>query len=238
MKYMGSKARFAKELIPIITANLENRPYVEPFAGGFNMIDKVVAPGGRYANDYNEYVIAMFDALLRGWKPKENYTRDEYCALKSGIGEKHEIGYVGFNCSYSGKWFGGYAGVVKTKGGMRDYQAEAYRNVAKQVEKLNGVFIRHGSYDDMPIPDNAVIYCDPPYDNTTGYKTGDFDTSRFWDWVRKTSEVHDVFVSEYAAPDDFVCVWEKQAKSSLSANGKIGGNKTSTEKLFKCFSTT
>ena len=43
---------------------------------------------------------------------------------------------------------------------------------------------------------------------------------------------HKVFVSEYSAPDDFECVWEKQAKSSLSANGVIGGSKTSTEKLF------
>jgi DNA adenine methylase len=47
-----------------------------------------------------------------------------------------------------------------------------------------------------------------------------------------------VFVSEYNAPDDFVCVWQKEAKSSLSANGKIGGNKTSVEKLFVCNSET
>ena len=42
-----------------------------------------------------------------------------------------------------------------------------------------------------------------------------------------------VYVSEYKAPEDFICVWEKEAKSSLSANGKIGGNKVSVEKLFK-----
>lgn len=41
-----------------------------------------------------------------------------------------------------------------------------------------------------------------------------------------------MFISEYNAPDDFVCVWQKEAKSSLSANGVIGGNKISTEKLF------
>jgi len=41
-----------------------------------------------------------------------------------------------------------------------------------------------------------------------------------------------VYVSEYNAPNDFV--WQKQAKSSLSANGVIDGNKLSTEKLFVC----
>lgn len=42
MKYMGSKARHAKELLPIILANrTEGQWYVEPFVGGANMIDKV-----------------------------------------------------------------------------------------------------------------------------------------------------------------------------------------------------
>jgi DNA adenine methylase len=39
-------------------------------------------------------------------------------------------------------------------------------------------------------------------------------------------------MSEYQMPDDFICIWEKETKSSLSANGKSGGNKKSTEKLF------
>ena len=42
MKYMGSKARHAKELLPIILANrTEGQWYVEPFVGGANMIAKV-----------------------------------------------------------------------------------------------------------------------------------------------------------------------------------------------------
>lgn len=42
-----------------------------------------------------------------------------------------------------------------------------------------------------------------------------------------------MFVSEYSAPDDFVCVWSQEVKSSLSANGKAGGNKLSVERLFQ-----
>jgi len=33
-------------------------------------------------------------------------------------------------------------------------------------------------------------------------------------------------------PDDFICVWEKEVSSSLSANGKNGDNKKSIEKLY------
>ena len=42
MKYMGSKARHAKEMLPIILKDRkEGQWYVEPFVGGCNMIDKV-----------------------------------------------------------------------------------------------------------------------------------------------------------------------------------------------------
>ena len=59
MVFMGSKNRIAKELIPIITADLkDNQYYIEPFVGGCNMIDKVKHPL-RLGGDINEYLIAL-----------------------------------------------------------------------------------------------------------------------------------------------------------------------------------
>jgi DNA adenine methylase len=52
----------------------------------------------------------------------------------------------------------------------------------------------------------------------------------FWQWCRdKCKEGHEVFVSEYNAPDDFVCVWEKSTSVSVAKSGK---HKKATEKLF------
>lgn len=233
MKYMGSKNRFAKELLPIILKDRkQNQWYYEPMVGGANLIDKV--DGNRFGADINEYLIEMWLALTSGWIPKEHYTKDEYLDIKNNK-DKHEkflVGYVGINCSYSGKWFGGYAGITQTKGGVRDYQKEAFNNVTKQLKSLKDVIFKHSSYKDLTFVDNSIIYLDPPYEGTTKYKD-DFSHVEFWEWCRtKTKEGHQVFISEYNAPNDFKCVWEKQAKSSLSANGKIGGNKISTEKLF------
>ena len=62
MKYMGSKNRFAKELLPIILKDRKtDQWYVEPFAGGMNLIDKV--DGNRIANDNNKYLIALWKGL-------------------------------------------------------------------------------------------------------------------------------------------------------------------------------
>jgi DNA adenine methylase len=105
--------------------------------------------------------------------------------------------------------------------------------VAKQVEEMKDVIFQNKPYYELELPPNSIIYCDPPYEGTTKY-ANDFDHSFFWTWVRDISKQgHAVFVSEYSAPADFVCIWEREAKSSLSANGKIGGNKISIEKLFR-----
>jgi len=234
MKYMGSKARIAKEILPIILKGREsNQHYVEPFVGGANCIDKV--GGKRIGSDSNEYLIAMFKSLQDGWLPRKEISKEHYYDIKKNKScyKKCVVGYVGFNCSYSGKWFGGYAGKVKTKiNTERNYMLEAYNNVMNQLEGIRNIDFVVCNYYDLEIPSNSIIYCDPPYANTTKYK-GDFDHEFFWQWCRnKHSEGHKIFVSEYLAPDDFNCIWEKQLKSSLSANGKIGGNKVSTEKLF------
>ena len=232
MKYMGSKNRIAKDLLQILLQNRQRKQvYIEPFAGGCNLIDKVAGP--RIANDAHPYLVPMWEALVSGWKPKY-YSRDEYYKIKSSPNEypAHVVRWVGFNCSYSGKWFGGYAGKVTTKGGIRDYQKEALTNTLKQVPALAGVQFKNVSYDRLKLPHKSIVYCDPPYEGTTGYAL-QFDSGAFWAWCRRTANAgHTVFVSEYRAPTDFRCVWQRDVKSSLSANGVSGSSKTSTEKLF------
>lgn len=229
MKYMGSKARISKRILEIIPT--EGRNYVEPFAGGMNMMSSVLNASSRWANDSNSYVIAMFEALLSGWVPPK-ISKEQHNDLRKLSGEDKLIGWAGTACSFSGAWFGGYAGVVKTKDGIRDYQAEAWRNVEKQISSLNGVIFSSVSYEDMDIPDGSLVYCDPPYANTTGYKDK-FNSKSFWRWAKRLSRHCDVYVSEYVAPDYAHKILTIPIKSSLSANGNSGGCKNYTEKLFK-----
>ena len=47
MKYMGSKAKVARYIVPIIQEQIERsgyETYLEPFCGGCNVIDKIEAP--------------------------------------------------------------------------------------------------------------------------------------------------------------------------------------------------
>ena len=88
---------------------------------------------------------------------------------------------------------------------------------------------KSGSYLELEIPENSLIYCDPPYANTCRYKD-DFNHDIFWDWCRaQTKSGHTVFISEYYAPNDFVCVKEIQHKTILDKNSQY----PRIEKLFR-----
>ena len=63
MKYMGSKNRIAHDVLSVILKDRKpDQWYVEPFAGGMNVIDKVT--GNRIANDMNPYLIEMWHSLV------------------------------------------------------------------------------------------------------------------------------------------------------------------------------
>lgn len=233
MKYMGSKGKVAKHILPIILQNRQpNQYYVEPFVGGANLIDKVL--GNRIGGDINKYLISLLDSAKYNFVPPY-LSRKEVDDIKLNKDKYSDnlVGWAGIGCSYSGKWFGGYAGISETKNGeKRDYISEAINNFLLQSRYIKDVSFFNCNYFDLLIPDKSIIYCDPPYENTEGYLVK-FNHLDFWEWCRvKTKEGHHVFVSEYNAPEDFECIWQKNFKSSLSANGKSGGNKTRTEKLF------
>lgn len=242
MKYMGSKARFTKDILPIILKDRKPEQwYVEPFAGGMNAICEV--HGNRIANDIHYHLIQMWSELVGGWIPKK-ITKEEYSEIRTNQSKypAYFVGWVGFNCSYSGKWFGGFADDYLDKGKnykingerniLRNYQMEAKNVIQKQVDKMKGVVFQNNHYSELELPPNSIVYCDPPYEGTTKYKDG-FNHTEFWDWCRqKAKEGHIIFVSEYNAPNDFNCVWEKKTTSQLSITNKNGASKVSTERLF------
>jgi len=214
---MGSKNRIAKHILPImLTCRKPNQWWVEPFVGGANMIDKV--DGNRIGNDVNLYLIALYKALQNGWIPPTDISREMYYNIKANSHQCSDelVGFVGFLCSFGGKWWGGYA--FNNNGD--NYALRGSKALIKQSKNLIGVDFRCGNYIEMDIPSNSLIYCDPPYANTTNYKNT-FNHIEFWQWCRqKNKDGHTVFISEYNAPSDFECVKVINHKTILNKNSQ------------------
>ncbi len=234
MRYQGGKHRVAKELIPIITKNRRpDQTYVEPFCGGLNTIIKVENP--RIASDLHSDLIAMYKKLQKGWIPPKYVNEDEYRFIEK-FGEPHLKGFVGHAFSFGAKYFGTFArGIRGRKENWKGHYEsitlrgqESWNGVMKMVPYIKGVTFMNVSYDALRIPPRSLIYCDPPYRGTTGYGNT-FNHNLFYDWCRlQKAKGHEIFISEYAMPKDFKCIWSKEIQVSSTVHGKG----KATEKLF------
>ena len=233
MKYMGSKNRIAKYILPIMLKEMQDKghtTWVEPFVGGSNMIDKVPSNYRRIGCDLNEHTIAAMLGI-RDFVDQfpESVTEEMYKNIKGT--SPHPINsWIRYACSFSGKFDNGYAR-DKTN---RNYANEQRNSALKQSSSIKNVEFICCSYLDLTDSiTSSLIYCDPPYQGTTGYKTGAFNHEEFFDWCRKMkAKGNSVFVSEYNAPEDFELVWQGEIKTNFSSQRKEATHKA-VEKLFK-----
>lgn len=227
MKYQGSKRKFIKDFLPILLENrVSNQYYVEPFCGSASLIGAIENP--RIASDINPYLIGLLKAIQSGWIPPDNISEEEYrdTRLNKEKYPDYWVGYIGFQMSFGGKWFGGYR---RDSIGKRNYSLESKRDILKQAPTLQGIQFHCCPYNQLDIPPKSILLLDPPYADTTKYKDG-IDYPKFYQWCRdKKEEGHTLFVCEYNMPEDFVEVWSKKVVSSLTQDT---GAKTAMERLW------
>ena len=92
----------------------------------------------------------------------------------------------------------------------------------ESVQSLERLQVTSLSYDEIDIPDGAVVYCDPPYhacDKSLYDGTAKaFDHNAFYDWCVSVSKTNPIFISEYSIEDDrFEVVAEKQKMTYMSS---------------------
>lgn len=236
MKYVGSKNKLAKELVPIIQSYItENtKGYLEPFVGGANMIDKI-KHNNKIGCDIHEELIELLKYTQTNAKEIPlTVSKEEYLRVRDNKDnyDKWYVGLVGFCASYNAKYFGGYAGQCNTKQGIRNYDQEAIRNLTNQSDSLREIKFYNMPFLELPLDKikNYVIYCDIPYRETTEYKTDVFPYDEFYNWAIEASKNNVVLISEYWMPEGkFKCIWSKEHRTFLDKNNN---DKKRVEKLF------
>ena len=238
MKYMGSKNRIAKHLLPIMIKDADDNgitKWVEPFLGGGNTIDKVPSRFTRVRYDVNEHtVMAMIGIRDNVDKLPTEVSEAEYKSLR-GTPPTSITSWIRFVCSFGGKLENGYP----REKGSDDTTFVGYgkRKAEKQSPNLQDVEILHDSFENLSFT-NSLIYCDPPYKGTTKYKTDTFDYDKFYSWCVKQHKLGNlVYVSEYDMPQEhdgclFECVWVGKIKTNFAHNRTEATHKA-VEKLFK-----
>lgn len=235
MRYLGGKYRLRKQISQIINLTIDRQTdrqtvFVSLFCGAGN-VESLVVADRKILNDKNKYVIAFHKAMQEGFQLPDVVTKQDWEYIRNHKDENPALtGYVGFQCSFYGKFFHGYAGENYAKSGHKNSL-----DIANGLKYCEFVCL---DYRDVEIPDGSVVYCDPPYADSAGwYPTGKFDNEEFWDYVRKISEKNIVLVSERRAPEDFCAIWSKPYTSGVRSNSDIskgiqGQGNIETENLF------
>lgn len=216
MQYMGGKSQIAKAIREHLVSHGATK-YVEPFVGGGAVLT-TVARDFQFilAADAHSDLIAMYRAIQDGsFTPPETVTEEEYRALKDSDPSPLRT-FAAFGASFGGKEWGGYARMTTTTRNGKPRSPEDKPNQSRNSlikSAKAGMFGDHVEFRAVSVFDlnlpadltDTVIYCDPPYEGTTGYKTGPFDTAKAWDLYRSWADrgAH-VYVSEYSGPDDLV----------------------------------
>ena len=234
MRYMGGKSRIAKKIREHLVSHGATK-YVEPFVGGGAVLT-AVAKDFKFilAADAHADLIGMYQAIQDGsFTPPETVTEEEYRALKDSDPSPLRA-FAAFGASFGGKEWGGYGrskGAREDRGGVAAETRRSLDKSAKAGMFDSHVVFRASSVFTLDLPDDltdTVIYCDPPYDGTTGYRTVSFDTAKAWDLYRSWADrgAH-VYVSEYSGPESFLV-------DTFTPQGSMGREKRNrvTEKLF------
>ena len=215
MRYFGGKYKISKDLANVLNPITKGKPFVDLFCGACNVVEKITTASSRMANDNNPYLIALLKAIQDGWEPPIEVSEEQYKYTMSHLDENPALsGFIGIGCSHSGGWKNGYARSDKYHA---NYAKDAHNSLLKQKPKLNGVLFTYCDYDKIHIPDDAVIYCDPPYLNKIKhYFVNKFDYDAFTKWVETNKNKYDIYISEYkenisAWPSSYEVIWEKES---------------------------
>jgi len=227
VRYLGGKSKIAKRIAAVILATTNKRKrLIEPFVGGGGTL-AVLAPHFQQfiAVDEHRDLILMFKALQDGWEPPSDISETRYKELREAPASA-ERGFVGFGPSWGGKWFGGYA-----RGDGRNYADETRRSLLRDRDAWKHGCFLWADYAAVSAGADDVIYCDPPYDGTTGYSGTPWNRQQFFDTATKWAKSGaSVFLSEYDAPEPWECLWEVQRTRDMRGDMKTA--EQVTEKLY------
>lgn len=163
MQYFGGKQRTCKQITNYLN-RLENLDYLEPFVGGASIISLINSERERerVGSDINTSLIMLLNEIRDGVFDYPNYIdEDTYNKYKNDSNDSAMKAFIGFGCSFAGKWYGGYARRSKGDNESYNFAAAAKNSLIRKSKGFNNCKFICQDYRNIK-PQNKLIYCDPP----------------------------------------------------------------------------
>jgi DNA adenine methylase len=220
MRYYGGKGVQGKQIsaiISMIIGESSDAIYLEPFCGALGVLRHVAKNFKKcYANDACKDLIMLLKEVKNGKFQNPKITKEKWLKFKYSAKSSADRAFAGFGCSYGGVWFNGYIN-NPTNNDM------IYSSLIRLIPKIGNVTFSNKDYliflksFEFGTSKKYVIYMDPPYKGTCNLPWEEFDSTQFWNIVRKLSKTKNVtvIVSEVSAPSDFKCVYKFKRRNGM-----------------------
>jgi len=225
MQYLGGKSRLGGQIVRAILDDLGVRRIGVAVdlcsgAGGVthrlaDVADKVIAV------EAHPGLVNLMRAVQGGWVPPEHVSEEEYKASFAVDWSDPLATFMGFACAFGGDWRHGYARTKVGDASARNYALNGQRAVLRDT-RAN---VEHVNADALAFETDAeVVYCDPPYENTSGYVVPAAPAGSWWYRLATLAERgRACYLSEYAEVPplgvEARLVWEAPTKEGLRKAG-------------------
>lgn len=221
MRYLGGKGKIGRRLADAILADMGVARFehvLELCAGGGNMTYRFADRAVHVtAVEAHVGLVALHRRVQEGWVPPTAVTREDFKAATDRTDPLHA--FISFGCSFSGIWQSGYLetqpahvrtmntrkGPVILRQAERSWSAQSSR-VLVRARRANVTWVC-GDALTCDVPAGVdVVYIDPPYEGTTGYRC--VAPAPAGAWWRRAAQIAatsvPVYMSEASGPPDGV----------------------------------
>lgn len=247
MWYMGGKFRQRRAIADALRPYIDgDTTYVEPFLGGawsFSKVLEDLRPGHAVGADVNGSLIELWRKVVAegvDWLPTSmEEVEANYHAYKAAQDMSDPLtAWYGCACSFGGKWYGGVARGRTTTGPTGfEAQARSTERKAASMRACPDLTLLCCSYEELEIPDGAVVYCDPPYSGgktrIKAHRFDDFDVDAYYDWVRGLSQRCVVVCTTFDPPEDFEVLHDWGDTRVTHFNGRDRAERPTSERLVR-----
>lgn len=182
LNYTGGKAKLLPQVSPYFP-DLTYRTFVDAFGGGANVVANIPARRSVY-NEY-DFAVAKLVEWMRDTPSEEALAQVDAVTARYGLSPANEDGFYACRDDYNRmpdrppayllallshansnriRWngSGGYNVSHADDRTFNDAQRKRYP-VFADLLRARDLTVVSGSYLDLEIPDDAFVYCDPPY---------------------------------------------------------------------------
>ena len=156
---------------------------------------EIKAKENKTTDEFLKLLVNSFGNNKRGYLYSEEISDLKYNLAKEII-ENHDV-FNGYKQTET------YKKAVERPERLQQFERLQQLQQFRQIEKPNYMKVTNKSYQDFSKVSNAILYLDPPYEQTDqGSYINSFDSQEFYDWAFEMDKTNIVIISSHSISDE------------------------------------